>query len=330
MSGSIPAFHLSRLTNLASSLNFELRVNRHCHAVSAASIEWVIGMGGDTDGIDHERGRPLESMKVGLWASMMFPASDYPQLRLLSDFLHVLTLSDRGLLRSEHATCTVFDDLFESSMFRILKTRLMHVCSTAPTCWQARFCASIHAYQFARLQVESDTDGASPDITLFPDVCRDSSGIEMTISLFEALDGLFLSNESLHEDVATLRRCAANIIAWSMHVASYNVDQAEGRTTNLVSVLMRQHGLDLQSGIDHALQMVSRELDAFHACEMRFLSGVSKNSSSSTTRSYIQALKSCICGTLNWLYETELFFGMKAEMVRRFGWVFLLPPRDGV
>ena len=39
--------------------------------------------------------------------------------------------------------------------------------------------------------------------------------------------------------------------------------------------------------------------------------------------SYIQALRDCVVGTINWTYETELYFGKKGEEVRSFGWVFL-------
>ncbi|KAG6849298.1 hypothetical protein H0H93_009613 [Arthromyces matolae] len=39
--------------------------------------------------------------------------------------------------------------------------------------------------------------------------------------------------------------------------------------------------------------------------------------------SYIQTLKDCIVGTINWAYETELYFGRKGEEIRTFGWVFL-------
>lgn len=38
---------------------------------------------------------------------------------------------------------------------------------------------------------------------------------------------------------------------------------------------------------------------------------------------YIEALKDCIIGTVDWAYETELFFGKKGAEVRAFGWVFV-------
>lgn len=42
-------------------------------------------------------------------------------------------------------------------------------------------------------------------------------------------------------------------------------------------------------------------------------------------RAMVQGLKDCIVGCVNWVYETEMFFGGKGEEVRAFGWVFLAP-----
>lgn len=38
---------------------------------------------------------------------------------------------------------------------------------------------------------------------------------------------------------------------------------------------------------------------------------------------YILALKDYILGSIHWGYETELYFGLKGEEIRSFGWVFL-------
>ena len=41
-------------------------------------------------------------------------------------------------------------------------------------------------------------------------------------------------------------------------------------------------------------------------------------------QNYITRLKDCIVGTVNWLYETELYFGKKGSEIRTFGWVLLI------
>jgi len=39
--------------------------------------------------------------------------------------------------------------------------------------------------------------------------------------------------------------------------------------------------------------------------------------------SSIQNLKDCIVGVINWIYETELYFGSRGDEVRTFRWIFL-------
>ena len=43
-------------------------------------------------------------------------------------------------------------------------------------------------------------------------------------------------------------------------------------------------------------------------------------------QNYITRLKDCIVGRVNWLYETELYFGKKGSEIRTFGWVFINNP----
>ncbi|GLB42635.1 hypothetical protein LshimejAT787_1200840 [Lyophyllum shimeji] len=45
--------------------------------------------------------------------------------------------------------------------------------------------------------------------------------------------------------------------------------------------------------------------------------------------SYVHTFRDCVVGTINWAYETELYFGKKGEEIRTFGWVFLNPQNDG-
>ena len=53
------------------------------------------------------------------------------------------------------------------------------------------------------------------------------------------------------------------------------------------------------------------------------LETVSDEKTLSALQNYITRLKDCIVGTVNWLYETELYFGKKGSEIRTFGWVFI-------
>lgn len=43
---------------------------------------------------------------------------------------------------------------------------------------------------------------------------------------------------------------------------------------------------------------------------------------------YVQALRDWMVGWSHWVYETERYFLEKAEDVKAFGWVFLLPKEN--
>lgn len=123
---------------------------------------------------------------------------------------------------------------------------------------------------------------------------------------------------------------------------------------------MKYNGLSIQGAIKLAALTIKQSFDAFNAIERALLAQpcpsprVSPLSSllstwnpisllrssnpvappagdssvpfdESDVRLYIQRLRGCIVGYLNWAYESELYFGTKGEEVRSFGWVFLLP-----
>lgn len=142
-------------------------------------------------------------------------------------------------------------------------------------------------------------------------------------------------------------------------IVSYNLHQSIGEQHNLVAVLMSQKGLSIQGAVNFAASLIRKTFDAFIATEKSLIAMFFPPSSSSlpkkrwswrssspssahaprprwsdeaieNTELYIQGLKDCVVGSINWVYETEMYFGVetgkgKGEEVRKFGWVFLLP-----
>jgi hypothetical protein len=153
-------------------------------------------------------------------------------------------------------------------------------------------------------------------------------------------------------------------------VVSFNNDQAQGNSHNLITVLITHKTLSLQGALNFAGVLIKDMFAAFVAAEKSLLNldrptppqtnharpvtlfspwAWSPFSSASAPfpsppipdelkhvdpptlkdlHSCIQALKDCIVGTINWVYETELYFGKKGEEIRTFGWVFLDPKPD--
>jgi hypothetical protein len=95
-----PSYQLPDLLSLSRA--FELRTNRSCRPVTLASEAWLLALKGPE--LNHVLTRAesttLSSKKAGLLAALCFPSCDLPQLRLLTDFLTILILSNE---RASHA-----------------------------------------------------------------------------------------------------------------------------------------------------------------------------------------------------------------------------------
>jgi len=134
-------------------------------------------------------------------------------------------------------------------------------------------------------------------------------------------------------------------------VVSHQFDLAKGNEHNLVTIIMHHKKLSLQGAVNLVGNMIKDAFATFCSLEHCLLESVdpkcviglpilswvwaslapSSNNSSGTVRDetspsvqdYITRLKDCIVGTINWLYETELYLGKKGSEVRTFGWVFI-------
>lgn len=131
-------------------------------------------------------------------------------------------------------------------------------------------------------------------------------------------------------------------------IFSYNTDQSRGNQHNLITVLMAQKGLSVQGAVNLANTMIKDRFSTFYSTEKSLFeapqslgswptlswlwgSGTAGQASDSPftqqvpedLESYITCLKDRIIGTINWAYETELYFRKRGEEIRTFGWVFL-------
>ncbi|KAJ7595493.1 isoprenoid synthase domain-containing protein [Mycena floridula] len=297
-----------------------LRTNRHCLAVSRASETWIL----EQQALDSDR---LSAAKIPLLAALCFPTCDLPQLRLVADFWTLLMFS---------------------KPFECLEPRLSQLTLTGTSRWKARFDDCFRDFQLAQ--------GLRPNLDLgveeYIAFRRDLSGLQIVTSFIEPVEGLELKEGTEEEEtmLKKLRQSAADIIALSWDIFSYNVDQASGNKINLVHVLMARRGISVQGAITAAVRLVKSAFTEFSEAEKALVSlpradaDSDLGSSSSLLRWFrpsparsawteqdfhdvsllIQGLKDCIVGSLNWAYETELFFGTKGEEVRMFGWVFML------
>ncbi|KAF7326560.1 hypothetical protein MVEN_02609200 [Mycena venus] len=175
------------------------------------------------------------------------------------------------------------------------------------------------------------------------DFRRDLSGIPMMFDLIEMTEGLKVPLGDAAWD--GLRTSATNIIALSTFI---------GNQFNVVSIIRSHQGLSVQASIKYAFSLVDHSFQKILSTESTLLSQepvpcqttstwtwnpLNRRQPSEPTLAhvpltsdstfYLRGLKNCIVGTLNWSYETEVYFGPKGDEVRQSGWVFLKGKEGG-
>ncbi|KAF7329130.1 hypothetical protein MKEN_00173500 [Mycena kentingensis (nom. inval.)] len=291
-----------------------LRTNRHCRAVTLASEQtWLA-----SNLLDEQERTSLRSMKAGLWAAVCFPTCDLPQLRLATDFMTALLFCGARLARGVVDS----DELFDALLHRIRSTMPSDMC-------RDRFTAAFDDFRAARARFlayrESNT---VPKLDDYIELRRPLSGIPVLLSLIEMAEGLKLSSYDPRPG-----RLATDVLGLSMDVFSFN----NGNTLSLVSVIQAEKGVSVQGAINYAFAHVERAFREFRPASpvdtpasawswLRRPSPPSNPVTDEDMRLFLRGVEDIICGTLNWSYETELFFGTKGDEVRQYGPVVLVSP----
>nr|BBH51507.1 putative sesquiterpene synthase [Clitopilus sp.] len=250
--------------------------------------------------------------------------------------------------------------LVHHDMFNCLKEPLERLASKANQNWKARFGSSVKSFRIAQCSsVTEDMDILDPEIETYLSMNRDLSGLSMIFDLFELTQNLTLTvtDETITRTLDKLKVLATDIVSCSVDVAAFNYDQARGNEKNLISLLMRHKRLSVQGALNYAGTLIKQYIDAFMAEERSLLDPTPSPPSNGSSlipswipftplvasataippstppdpvskadlTVYVQMLRDCIVGTLNWIYETDLYFGKKGEEIRTFGWIFLSP-----
>ncbi|KAJ7472059.1 isoprenoid synthase domain-containing protein [Mycena latifolia] len=349
---STPSVQLPDLLSLSRA--FDLRTNRHCHAVTHASEQWFATQG---HALTEDERASLRSLKIGLWASTCFPTSDLPQLRLATDFLTLLLTCNARLSRArtlcdcgwtEGRSQGGWECLSDNILFRPLMERIAAAMSMET--WRENFRRSSEAFRISHMQILAHRrNNTLPSVEAYVELRRDLSGMPMVFDLIEMAEGLKMA--SCDEPWKSLKRFAADIIALSTDIFAYSNDQLNDNSFNIVSIIQAEKGLSVQSAINSAYALIESSFRNFLTVESAvFLARsppspvtpswtwnlLSRKEPPVTTpgqpppdpdaKLYVQGLKDGIVGTINWSYETELYFGVKGDEIRQFGWVFLRQP----
>lgn len=95
---------------------------------------------------------------------------------------------------------------------------------------------------------------------------------------------------------------------------SYDIEQARGETRNMVVILMKHHGMEVQEAVDHVAEKCEALVERFRETKAQLPSfGEDLNPLVAT---YVEGLQYWIAGFLNWCFETERYFGKEAPDVQ--------------
>ena len=112
--------------------------------------------------------------------------------------------------------------------------------------------------------------------------------------------------------------------AQQQDVYSYSAERERGiEGNNIVSVLMKDKGVDLQTASDMVGEHFKRLMD-------RFVEGKGKLPSwgmevDAAVAAYVRAMEHWVVGNLEWSFETQRYFGPQHQEVKRTRVVVLKP-----
>ncbi|KAI0925898.1 Linoleate 10R-lipoxygenase cop4 [Taiwanofungus camphoratus] len=311
------------LPDLLAMCPFTGSTNPHYAKAAAESSAWV-----NSYNILSDRKRAFfVTGSNELLVSHTYPYAGYEQFRTCCDFVNLLfvvdEVSDDQNGQDARQTGNVYlnamrdpawdDGSALAKMTKEFRARLLRYAG--PGCYR-RFLKHCEDYVDAvAREAEYRERGYVLDMASFETLRRENSAIRLCFGLFEYVLGVDLP-EGVFEDPVfmTLYWAAADMVCWSNDVYSYNMEQAKGHSgNNIVTVLMRQKNVDLQTASDLVGEHFATLMDRFVTAKGGLPSW--SPSVDAAVSDYVRAMEYWVTGNLEWSFETQRYFGvMHAEI----------------
>lgn len=323
------------IPDLVSHCTFHLSVSRHTKLVTKETKRWLF-YGGNIVGNKQEK---YHGLKAGLLTAMTYPGAAFPQLRVCNDFLtYLFYLDDLSDDMDDRGTRPMADAVLNSlyhphksrssarvgKMARDLYKRILLTASPGA---RQRFIETMDFFfQSITQQAEDRAAGVIPDLESYIALRRDTSGCKPCWALIEYAYNLDIPDEVMeHPLILSLGEATNDLVTWSNDIFSYNVEQSRGDTHNMISVVMNEEGLDLQSAVDFVGNMCKQSIDRFNEDWANLPSWGPKIDNDVET--YVRGLADWIVGSLHWSFESERYFAKTGRNVKASRVVHLLPRR---
>ncbi|KAG0706961.1 isoprenoid synthase domain-containing protein [Suillus ampliporus] len=321
------------LPDLISHCDFKLRMNRHHKQATAESKRWLFR----GDNLDQKSRKAIHGLKAGQLTSMCYPDAGFPQLRVCCDFMnylfHLDNLSDDMdktgtkvvadvVLNSLHHPYDYYSPTRLNRMTKDFYRRMLPTASRG-TC--RRFIETMDFFfQAVHLQAIDRAKRVVPDLESYISQRRDTSGCKPCWALIEYANNLNIPDEVMeHPVIQSLGEAANDLVTWSNDIFSYNVEQSKGDTHNMLSVVMHEQCIDLQSAVDFVGELCKQSIDRFK--EDRGLIPSWGPKIDKDVAVYVSGLADWIVGSLHWSFDTTRYFQNSGREVKQTRVVSLLP-----
>ncbi|EIN08519.1 terpenoid synthase [Punctularia strigosozonata HHB-11173 SS5] len=326
------------LPDLRLCCPFPIRMSPHVDEVSQASDQWIIGGGNITGALADS----IRGVKSGLLAAAAYPDAGPQELRLCADFISWLRqfyMDDwtdrmdqneaRDLSRIVmHIMTHPEEPVSGTGYAQLTQDFWLRLSEAAEAGTRKRFIDAVCRFFSAVTQQSKDREaGSIPDLETYILQRRDTGATVTCFALAEYTNHLVLPDEVLeHPILQNLRDSSTDFVDWSNDLLSYNVEQSQGETHNMVCVAMTEGNLDLQSAVNFVGDMCKSAVVRFMKNKALVPSWTPEIDAQVVL--YVQCLTDWMSGSLHWSYESERYLGKQGKQVKETGIVDLLP-REG-
>jgi len=172
----------------------------------------------------------------------------------------------------------------------------------------ARFARGVEIWFKAQIQ-QGGNRALSQILTIekFILMRREAFGAAMVEAMVEYSVDIQVPDEVFKDPtVRAMLEAIHDLMAWPNDICSFNKEQADGDYQNLVYCIMLEKGLDLQSAIDFATDMVRARVKEYVNLKSEVPSFGSETDEE--VARFIKALEHWVQGSVVWYYESPRYF----------------------
>ncbi|KAG1814749.1 isoprenoid synthase domain-containing protein [Suillus subaureus] len=307
------------LPDLFSHCRYPLRVNPHSHLVSCASEQWFFT---EAHVVEPEITK-FRAFRLRDYNAYCYPDADASHFRNISDFLNWAFMADdyfddcdiddiKGM--RECCISALRDPISfqtENPLGKICKSFFSRITATAGSSCTERFIHGLDLFLIAAAkEIDNRAMGHTYDLESYTALRRNSTGIKCCFALIEYAAQMDLPNEVVsHPVIKAMEDAVSDYTAWCNDILSYNKEQSRHDTLcNLIAVLMREQGLDLQGAVDYSGQLCKSAIQRFEDNRTALPSWGEELDRQVAI--YIQGMLDLAVGSLHWALILPAILGM--------------------